>query len=195
MHLWQCNLATLKKKFWKHTQKSRDILNWRWTNFTVVREVLHNNHWSHNLAIFTTFGHDFTRLFLTRNCTQAGHKTRKLHASYTSIIFCCPCIFQTAVHDNFVSLVLQTKWWVVVKIQTWISLDDVNHPSPRIYLMGALESTHHFFLYYKFNTFVLNLFLMHTHAGYTPVSYISHYHFNNKTSHAQYHERESMLFW
>ena len=51
------------------THKSR-VLEWRWTNFTVVREVLPNNYRSHNLI-----GPLFTRLFLAGRCTQAGHET------------------------------------------------------------------------------------------------------------------------
>jgi len=61
----QCNLATFKahsKQVW--------ILEWRWTNFTVVREVLHNNYWSPILIDPL-----FTRLFLARRRTRAGHET------------------------------------------------------------------------------------------------------------------------
>ena len=52
------------------------------TNFTSVREVLHNNYWSHNVIdLYHFMGISprnltlFTRRFLAGRCTQARYKT------------------------------------------------------------------------------------------------------------------------
>ena len=47
--LQKCNLATIKTFCGQPDQKRLRILEWRWTNFTFVREVLHNNYRSRNL--------------------------------------------------------------------------------------------------------------------------------------------------
>ena len=63
--------------------KKVQILEWRWTNFTVVRKVLHDNQWSHNLigpyhflVISQRNSTLFTRPFLTGRCTQGRHVTK-----------------------------------------------------------------------------------------------------------------------
>ena len=65
-----------------HSKKVR-MLEWRLTNFTVVRKVLRNNYQSHNLIGHYSFwvisprnSTLFTRPFLTERCAQAGHETR-----------------------------------------------------------------------------------------------------------------------
>ena len=64
--------------------KQVQILKWR---FTVVRKVLRNNHWSHNLigpyhflGISPRNSTSFTRPFLARRCAWARHKTKVLTA-------------------------------------------------------------------------------------------------------------------
>ena len=59
------------------------MLEWRLTNFTVVRNVLRNNYQSHNFIGHYPFwvisprnSTSFTRPFLARRHVWAGHETR-----------------------------------------------------------------------------------------------------------------------
>ena len=69
--LRQCNLEMFKTFC---GQPELWILEWTWTNFSVVREVLRNNYQPHNLiGPYQSLRNStsFTRLFLTKSCVQA----------------------------------------------------------------------------------------------------------------------------
>ena len=69
--LRQSNIAMIKTFCGQSTQKKVWILEWRSTNFTVVREVLCNNYQSHNF-ISQRNSTLFTKPFLARKCGWAG---------------------------------------------------------------------------------------------------------------------------
>ena len=72
-----CNLAMFKTFSGQPASKVQ-IVEWRWTNFTVVRPVLHNNYWSPISLVLLLLGNDPKKF----NFVHQTVSLREAHASW-----------------------------------------------------------------------------------------------------------------
>ena len=98
MLLWRCNTQNILRTI---CSKKVQMLEWKWTNFSVGREMLHNDYWSHNLI-----GFDFVhQTVCCQEASGAGNETR---------LDQCASVNWVAVHCH-----MQT--WIVGVWVTWWS--------------------------------------------------------------------------